>query len=306
MNICVSSVRHLLCRYFSSMLQNRLNLPKWLWCICIRCALRKPIQTFHVRGGLGAACEKHIPPDQRIKKCKLKASHIHLHSSVTMTDWCCCSHGACLQNGLLPLANAASARSGPTRSSQTEPHQRVNRNDQQNGPWVWFRTVKTSGSFCRHTNERRGKCSQWLRRRLPFKKRRKWHAASKTFISVGSDPESLVSRHLNAVSPGRGGLWEINTHSGVSLYPHTIYSAMLDAALHHLQLSHVGFIDSFFVTCDWHRRSPPLTRANTFIWFSGQRSKDWCVVCRGNWEGVLLPEITLCMSKDEQMVFICI
>lgn len=48
------------------------------------------------------------------------------------------------------------------------------------------------------------------------------------FISVCSNPETLVSRCLNASQPTRKGInvekqWEINTLSSASLYPHTIY-----------------------------------------------------------------------------------
>lgn len=88
---------------------------------------------FHVRHSLGAACEKYIVPDQRIKKCKLKASQIHLNSTLTMTDGCCRSHGACLHNGLLLFTNAASAPSEQSCSVYAKRQHYFHRKDEQSG-----------------------------------------------------------------------------------------------------------------------------------------------------------------------------
>lgn len=87
----------------------------------------------HVRHSLSAACEKYIPLDQRIKECKLKASQIHLNSTLTVTDWRCCSHGACLQNGLLLFTNAASAPSGQSCSVYAKRQHNFHRKDEQSG-----------------------------------------------------------------------------------------------------------------------------------------------------------------------------
>lgn len=83
---------------------------------------------------------KYILLDKRLKKCKLKASQIHLKSAVTMTDWCCCSHGARLQNGLLLFTNAASAlkrqRCSVYAKVQRYFHRNVKKVDRQQWPTV--------------------------------------------------------------------------------------------------------------------------------------------------------------------------
>lgn len=127
--------------------------------------------------------------------------------------------------------------------------------------------------------------------RSRFLKRRKWHAASKSSTSVCSDPESLVSHRLNAVSPGRGGLWEINTHR-----------------LFFNCLAVFGFI---YLFCDvWSTRPAENTSAllrwpelipssgllnwglKTDVWFAEETETVCCYL-----------KSLFCISKDEQMFF---
>lgn len=90
--------------------------------------LKTLTQMSQVPHSLGAACEKYILLDQRVKKYKLKASQMHLNSTLTMTDWCCCPHG-----GLLLFTNAASAPSRQSCSVYAKLQHYFLRKDDQSG-----------------------------------------------------------------------------------------------------------------------------------------------------------------------------
>lgn len=146
---------------FAPCCKNKLN---WLCCVNkmtlilihlnVIHSLRKLIQMFHGRHSLSAACEKYILLDQRIKKCKLKASQIHFNSALTMTDWCCCSHGACLQNGLLLFTNATSAPSRQSSHVYVKLQHYIHRKDGRilNGSFTKFGywIVALSSKYCVH------------------------------------------------------------------------------------------------------------------------------------------------------------